>query len=153
MEVCPYRYFQWCGCLRGPWVSFVMTDELAMRVTKSYFRYWCLMNSQSTFLFLTYFDSMKWSYYQKHVNHNCEPHKSVKLGLTNTQGLCSNFVECESFLKSNSPDILVLCKKKLGWLNWFWKFLFEGEERILLLKCTVWQFMWKKDFHLHRTHL
>ena len=29
---------------------------------------------------------------------------------TNIWGLCSNFVECESFLESNSPDILALCE-------------------------------------------
>ena len=32
---------------------------------------------------------------------------------TNIQGLCSNFVECESFLESNSPDILALCETNL----------------------------------------
>ena len=31
----------------------------------------------------------------------------------NIQGLPSNFVDCESFLKSNSPDILVLCETNL----------------------------------------
>ena len=31
----------------------------------------------------------------------------------NIQGLRSNFVDCESFLKSNSPDILVLCETNL----------------------------------------
>ena len=34
MAVCPYNYLWWCGYLRGPWVSFVMTDELLVRVTK-----------------------------------------------------------------------------------------------------------------------
>ena len=32
---------------------------------------------------------------------------------TNIRGLRSNFVDCESFLKSNSPDILVLCETNL----------------------------------------
>ena len=41
------------------------------------------------------------------------------------QGHPLNFVECESFFESNSPDILALCEK-LGWLNWFWQFLCEG---------------------------
>ena len=31
----------------------------------------------------------------------------------NIQGLCSNFVDCESFLESNSPDILALCETNL----------------------------------------
>ena len=31
----------------------------------------------------------------------------------NIRGLRSNFVECKSFLESNSPDILVLCETNL----------------------------------------
>ena len=44
---------------------------------------------------------------------NFEPHNSLKRSFTNIQGLCSNFVECESFFESNSPDILVLCETNL----------------------------------------
>ena len=44
---------------------------------------------------------------------NLEPHNSPKLNFTNIQGLSSNFVECESFLESNSPDIVVLCETNL----------------------------------------
>ena len=39
---------------------------------------------------------------------NFELHNSLKLNFTNIQGLCSNFTECESFLESNSLDILAL---------------------------------------------
>ena len=39
---------------------------------------------------------------------NFEPHNSLKLSFTNIRGVCSNFVECESFLKSNFPNILAL---------------------------------------------
>ena len=45
-----------------------------------------------------------------------EPHNSLKLSFTNIWGLRSSFVECESFLESNSPDIHALCDN-LGWLN------------------------------------
>ena len=31
----------------------------------------------------------------------------------NIRGLCSNFADCESFLQSNSPDILALCDTNL----------------------------------------
>ena len=31
----------------------------------------------------------------------------------NIPGLCSNFVDCESFLESNPPDILALCETNL----------------------------------------
>ena len=41
----------------------------------------------------------------------CKPdnfgsHNSLKLSFTNIRGLCSNFVDYESFLESNSPEIL-----------------------------------------------
>ena len=44
---------------------------------------------------------------------NFESHDSLKPSFTNVRGLLSNFVDCESFLKSNSPDILALCEKNL----------------------------------------
>ena len=44
---------------------------------------------------------------------NFEPRNSLKLSCTNIRGLRSNFVECESFPESNSPDILALCKTNL----------------------------------------
>ena len=45
---------------------------------------------------------------------NFESHKSLKFSFTNIQGLCSNFVDCESFLESNS-DILALCETNLDY--------------------------------------
>ena len=44
---------------------------------------------------------------------NFESHNSLKLSFTNIRGLHSNFVGCESFLESNSPDILALCETNL----------------------------------------
>ena len=44
---------------------------------------------------------------------NFESHKSLRLSFTNIQGLCLNFVDCKSFLKSNSPDILAMCETNL----------------------------------------
>ena len=44
---------------------------------------------------------------------NFESYNSLKLSFTNTGGLRSNFVDCEFFLKSNSPDILALCETNL----------------------------------------
>ena len=41
--------------------------------------------------------------------NNFESHKSLKFSFTNIQGLISNFVDYESFLELNSPDILALC--------------------------------------------
>ena len=55
-----------------------------------------------------------WSYYQKHVNQIIfESHNSLKLSFTNIQGRCSNFVDCKSFLESNSNDIIALCETNL----------------------------------------
>ena len=39
---------------------------------------------------------------------NFESHNFLKLSFTNIRGLRSNFVDCESFLESSSPDILAL---------------------------------------------
>ena len=43
-----------------------------------------------------------------------ESHNSLKLSFMNIPGLRSNFVDCESFLQSNSPDILALCEANLN---------------------------------------
>ena len=44
---------------------------------------------------------------------NFELHNSLKLSVRNIQGLRSNFADCESFLESNSPEILTLCETNL----------------------------------------
>ena len=44
---------------------------------------------------------------------NFESHNSLKASFANIWVLCSNFVDCKSFLQSNSPDILALCKTNL----------------------------------------
>ena len=56
---------------------------------------------------------------------NFESHNSLKLSFTNIRGL-SNFVECESFLESNSPDILALCETNLDHLIDFGNFSVRG---------------------------
>ena len=45
---------------------------------------------------------------------NFEPYNSLKYNFMNIWGVCSNLVECESFLESNSPDILALCETNLN---------------------------------------
>ena len=72
------------------------------------------MNSQLTFLFLTNLNFNElWPYYQKHANQIILNRNSLKLSCTNIRGLYSNFVDCESFLESNSPEILALCETNL----------------------------------------
>ena len=41
------------------------------------------------------------------------PLRVTKFTFTNIQSLCLNFVLCESFLESDSPDIPVLCETNL----------------------------------------
>ena len=53
------------------------------------------------------------------LSNGCKPdkfesHNPLKLSFMNTQDLHSNFVKCESFLESNSPDILTLCETNLN---------------------------------------
>ena len=45
---------------------------------------------------------------------NFESHNSLKLSFMNIRHLRSNFVDCESFLESNCPDVLALCETNLG---------------------------------------
>ena len=44
---------------------------------------------------------------------NFESHNSLRLSFTIIRGLRSNFVDSESFLELNSPDILALCETNL----------------------------------------
>ena len=44
---------------------------------------------------------------------NFESDNYIKLSFTNIWGLLLKFVECESFLESNSPKILALCEANL----------------------------------------
>ena len=44
---------------------------------------------------------------------NFEWHNSLKVSFTNIWGLPSNFVDCKSFLESNSPDIIAHCETNL----------------------------------------
>ena len=44
---------------------------------------------------------------------NFELHNSLKLSFTNIRHFRSNFVDCESFLESNSPDTLALYETNL----------------------------------------
>ena len=44
---------------------------------------------------------------------NFESHTFLKLSFRNIWGLCSNFVECESYLESNFADVLALRETNL----------------------------------------
>ena len=82
---------------------------------------------------------------------NFESYTPLKLRFTNIWGLCSNFVDCESFLESNFPDILTLCETNLydsiGSSN------FSVRSYLSLIQKDSAKFMWRKDFPLHVTYL
>ena len=91
----------------------------------------------------------------------CKPdnfvlHYSLKLSFMSIQGRF-NFVGYESFLKSNSHDILAECETNLddsiGSGNFSVRGYLPLTERILLLICMALRFMWKKDFLLDGTYL
>ena len=121
-------------------------------VSQNYFKYWYLINSQPTCLFLIMVILPK-----RCKPDNFEPHNSQKLSFTNIQGIRSNFVECESFLESNSPDILALCETNLDDSIDSGNFSVRGYLPLIRKDSSthmhVLQFMWKKDFFLHRTYL
>ena len=107
-------YFWWCEYFRGHWVSFVTTDEFTVRVRK-------LLEglvSQELTANLSVFNLIFTQWIMAILSKGCKPdnvesHNSLKLSFTNIWGLHYNFAECESFLKSNSPDILALCETTL----------------------------------------
>ena len=52
------------------------------------------------------------------LSKRCKPdnfasHNSLTLSFTNIWGLCPNFLDCESFLESSSPDIHAPCERNL----------------------------------------
>ena len=66
------------------------------------------------FCFWPIFNSMN----HGHIIKGCKPRNftlqnSLKLSFINIWGLSSNFVDCDSFLKWQSPDIFALCETNL----------------------------------------
>ena len=107
------------------------------------------------------FDLLKLPYYCKlqkvGKTGNFELHNFLKLIFNNIQSLCFNFVGCKSFRESNSLDILVLCEANLedsiDSSNFSVFSQFPVIIKILLLIWMVLQFMWRRDFLLHRMYL
>ena len=107
--ICDFYYVYYYLC-----VSFVTTDEFCQWGSQKLLQ--GLLSHELT-AYLSIFNQFKlnelWPYYQKHVNQIILNHTTLKLSFTNIWGLCSNFVDCESFIESNSPDILALCETNL----------------------------------------
>ena len=126
---------------------------------KNYFKDWCLMNSQSTFLFFNLFKLNElWPYYQKHVNQ-------IILNRTTLWSLALRIFE--AFVRILLIVNLSLNQTLLTFLLYVrqtkmtqlilaispWEVIFLYSEKILVLLCMVSQFMLKKYFLLHGTYL
>ena len=75
----------------------------------------------------------------------------------NIQGLYSNFVDCESFLESSSPDILALCETNLddsinsgNFSVRGYPSLIQKDSSTYAWSCSLCE---RKDFLLHGTYL
>ena len=71
--------------------------------------------------------------------NNFESHNSLKLSFRNIWGLYSNFVDCESFLESNSPEILALWETNLGDSLDFGNFSVRGYLPLIWKDSTTYQ--------------
>ena len=108
MEVCSKSYCWWYWYSWGPWVRFVLKNEVWVRVTKITSMTGVLWSHSLLFLI---FQMAVLSEVDKPGNF--ESYNSLKLSFTNIRNLGSNFIGCDSFLGSNSPDILGVCEINL----------------------------------------
>ena len=69
MEACPFSYFLWWGYFWGSWMSFVVTDEFSVRVTKITSRIGVSWTHSLTFCFWPIFNSWTLDVYQINLNH------------------------------------------------------------------------------------
>ena len=114
MEVCPYSYFRWCGYFRGP--GYHLLWQMSSQWGSQKLLQGLVSHELTAHLsvFNLYFTRWIIPILSKGCTpDNFESHNSLKLSFTNIRGPSSNFVDCESFLESNSPDILALCEANL----------------------------------------
>ena len=122
--------------------NFIQTKKFAMKIAQLKISFWYLLMKWGSKKLLQGFVSHKLTAYLSVFNlfltqcimailskaDNLEPQNSLKLSLTNIWGFCTNFVECESFLESNFPDILALCETNLDDStnsdNYLWQVIF-----------------------------
>ena len=125
MEVCPYSYFWWCGYFRGPWVSFVTTDDFPVRDTKNTARIGASWTHRLHFCF---WPMLAKNYY--HISKGCKPDNFESLHSFKTwlykylRPLLKFFWLWFFPWIKLSWDSCSLWDKSV-WLNWFWQFLWE----------------------------
>ena len=158
MDVCLYSYFQWCGYFRGPCVSFVLTDEFSVRVTKITSRIGVSW-THSLFMFFTYFLT-QWvmAILSKGCKlDNFESHNSLKFVLKTFLAFIRILLNVN--LSLNQTLLTFWFYMRQTWMTQLimavslWRILLFWSERILLLICMILQFMWRKDFLLYGTYL
>ena len=92
----------------------LVTDQFLVWVTKITLKIGISWTHSLPFCFWTMFNSMNYGHIIKRCKpDNFESHNSLKLSFTDTWGLCLNFVDCKSFLKSNCPETLAICETNL----------------------------------------
>ena len=124
MEVHPYSYFRWCGYFWGPWVSFVMTDEFSVRVTKITSRIGVSWTHSLLSIFYLFKLNELWPYYQKHVNQIIlNPITLWRLTLRIFEAFIRILLIVNLSLNQTLLTFLLYAMwGKPGWLNWFWQF-------------------------------
>ena len=105
MEKSSYSYFWWCGYSQDTLVSFVMIFEFSERTTRFFIKKTFFIFSQPIFLILPYFFQLN--------DYIIKIHKLDSFELYSCLQLYQNFVGWKSFLESNYPGILTLCKTNL----------------------------------------
>ena len=101
-----YSYFRWCGYFWGPCVSFATTNKCSVRATKITSRIGVSWIHRLPFYVYPIMAILSKAY----KPDNFELRNSLELSFMNIWGLHLSFVDCESFLESNSPDTLALCQ-------------------------------------------
>ena len=126
MEMCPYSYFQWCGYIRGPWVPLVTIDEFSVRFTNITSRTgvaWAHSLLSYFYLFLT-------QWIMAILLKGCKPDNFESHNLSKTYFYKYLWLSFEFCWMGIFPWIKLSWHSgsmwdKLGWLNWFWQFLFD----------------------------
>ena len=124
MEVSPYSYFWWCGYIWGPWVSFVLTDEFSLRVTKITSRIGVSWIHRLPF----YFEPILTQWTMAILSKGSKPY---------------NFELQDSWHYCSMWD-------KSGWFSWFWQFLCEGLSSFNLKGFYHW-YAWSPSLCERRT--
>ena len=117
MEVSLQLFWLW-GCIsKGLVCHLLTTDEFSIRVAKITSRtgtYKLTVYLSVCNQFLTQWIMMKSTMLSKGWKiDNFKLYSPLKLSFVNIWDCHSNFVECESSLKSKSPNILALCETNL----------------------------------------